>query len=364
MNVPVDAPGRHRRIVGCMSGTSLDGIDAALVDVRGGGPSLVARLVAHASVPLGDLGPRLRAVADGAPHTAAEIAALARDLALLHVDVIRMVLPDDGSIDLVATHGQTVHHVPPLSWQLLTPAVIADALDCTVVSDLRAADLAAGGQGAPITPIADAVLFGHDTECRTIVNLGGFCNITRLQGRAVERGHDVCLCNQLLDGLARRRLGTPYDADGAVASAGAIVIDVYERLVGLLRRQAACGRSLGTGDPARTFIEAVSSVDAPEDALHTAAGAIAEVVVESVGDTDRMVLAGGGARNATLVDLIARRATAPVIITDALGVPAQAREAAAMAVLGALSADGVPITGAATTGVREPAPISGAWVHR
>ena len=118
----------------------------------------------------------------------------------------------EARADLVVAHGQTVFHAPPASWQLLNAAPIARAVRAPVVFDLRQADLAAGGQGAPITPLADWIMLrahGPAAAGRAIVNLGGFCNVTILpSGAGPEgvRGMDVCPCNHLLDGVARRRV--------------------------------------------------------------------------------------------------------------------------------------------------------------
>src|SRR5262245_9739095 len=142
-----------RLAIGCMTGTSIDALDAALVRIEGRGLDMHADLVRGISRPLADLAPPLRALANQEPATAAHIARLAHRLAMLHVEVIRVLLVGDRP-ELIAIHGQTVFHAPPISWQLFNPAPIANAFDTPVVFDLRAADLAGGGQGAPITPLS------------------------------------------------------------------------------------------------------------------------------------------------------------------------------------------------------------------
>ncbi len=350
-----------------MTGTSLDGLDAALVRVEGRGLGIRACVERTAGRPLGDLGTRLRSLASGRAHTAGEIAAMARDLALLHADAVR-----DASrgavIDLVAAHGQTVFHAPPLSWQLMNGAVLASEVGVPVVFDLRAADLAAGGQGAPITPIADAILFGDPAERRTVVNLGGFCNVTRLprvesasDSLGTIEAADVCACNHLLDAAARAALHAPFDAEGAAASRGRPLPRVVDALSSRLEAQRASGRSLGTGDESAALVADLGAGVAPNDLCRSVCEAIAVAVARAVGECDRVLLAGGGAHNRALVETIGARCAAPVETTSAHGVCIGDREAVSMAVLGALCDDRVPITLPRVTGCTRPAPVAGCW---
>jgi anhydro-N-acetylmuramic acid kinase len=304
------------------------------------------------------------------------VAGLSREFALLHIEALRELV-GGGRVDLVAVHGQTVFHAPPVSWQLLCAAPIAQALGAPVVFDLRAADLAAGGQGAPITPLADYVFFRDARETRGVLNLGGFCNYTWLprgagssadagemgavEGLAAIRGGDICACNQLLDALARTLLSAAWDEGGRRALAGRVQPQMRDELLELLRGQAAASRSLGTGDELRGWIERRRDDVAAQDVLRCACDAIAAVAAERIGGVDRLIVAGGGVRNGALRAALSQRAA--VSISDDLGVPAQGREAAAMAVLGALCQDRVPITLPQITGCREPAPVAGVWVY-
>jgi anhydro-N-acetylmuramic acid kinase len=357
--------GRHpgiRKVVGCMTGTSLDAIDVAALAVDGHGHDLRIQIESQAMLPLGDVGVRLRRLAEQQPMTAAEIAKVTHDFALLHVDAIKEACGRKKP-DLIAVHGQTVFHQPPVSWQLLNPAPIAWAMNTNVVYDLRGMDLAAGGQGAPITPLADWVMYRHDGERRSIINLGGFCNLTRLPAHGEVRhldGGDVCACNQLLDRMARALLDQPFDRDGRTALSGEVDGDAKADLVRLLTKQADGGRSLGTGDELGEWAERHALEDVGST-LRTACAAIAEVIVMKARPADRLVLAGGGVRNKALVEEIRARADVPVSLSDDLGIGATLREAAAMAVLGALCEDVIPITIPRITGVSQ-APLSGSWV--
>ena len=162
-----------------MTGTSIDGLDAALVRITGQGYAMKVAVLNCLEVELGDLAIPLKKLSLQQPMKAEEITRIAHDFGLLHLKALKE-LAGDNKLDLISVHGQTVLHKPPLSWQLINPSIIAYGLDTPVVYDLRAADLAAGGEGAPITPLADFILFRNGSETRGIVNLGGFCNVTIL----------------------------------------------------------------------------------------------------------------------------------------------------------------------------------------
>lgn len=361
-NARMDQPPLARTVVGCMSGTSADGIDAAAVRIAGRGLEARHETVAFASVPYGSLADPVRALQRGAAMTAADIASLSRELALLHVTLVRGMAAQAGQPDLIVMHGQTIHHAPPVSWQLASPATVAAALDCDVMSDLRAADLAEGGQGAPITPLADWLLMRDRSDSprtRAIVNLGGFCNATILPAGAPPQsiaGFDVCLCNQLLDHACVSRTGQPFDEGGECALRGSADAAISSRIAHHLASQHGSGRSLGSADECIGLADLAAGL-APEDALATTAHAIAQAIAHVVGahGAEDWFAAGGGTRNAALMRALAQRASVcgtRLHTTDALGVESQAREAIAMAALGAAAHDGAPITLGAVTGRR------------
>lgn len=371
MALPPD--GGSRLAVGTMTGTSLDGIDVAVVAIEGRGLAIRATPLAHRSFPLG-LADRLRAACDGRPATAGEFAGLARAFGLAHVEAIRAAL-EGRRPDLIAVHGQTVFHRPPDSWQLVNPFPIADAFGCPVASDLRGADLAAGGQGAPITPLADWVLFRGPSP-RAVVNLGGFCNITVLPAAddpgalSSIAGFDACACNQVLDAAAREALGKPFDADGAVAARGSPDTGATTRLRALLDRQRSEGRSLGTGDEAAAWVEAHAARLGADALLASATSAVGGAIGAAIRDGfargrsstgGEVLLAGGGARNRALAASIAASAGFPCRTSADAGIPIEAREAIGMAILGTLARDGVPTTLPQVTGRRETATADALW---
>lgn len=352
-----------RRVVGCMTGTSIDSIDAALMEIKGHGLEMRARFVRGTSRELTPVRAGLRALADQRAMTAGEIAALTDDFAQLHATVIGDLLGGEKA-DLVCVHGQTIYHRPPVSWQLMQPARIAATIGCPVVFDLRAADLAAGGQGAPLTPIADFVLYAGEAPV-DVVNLGGFCNITSLPvaGGSIDqiRGFDVCACNQLLDAVSRATTGAAFDDGGALAARGRPDDASLRLLVALLGHQAHSGRSLGTGDELHSWIETVRHEHSPAVVAATACEALGRVIGAQL-RAKSAVLAGGGVRNATLAAAIRSHTTGAVSASEEFGIPGEYREAACFAVLGALSQDRVPISLPQVTGVKGTPPVAGCWV--
>lgn len=371
--VPPDAHGGGDRfVVGCMTGTSIDALDVAMVRISGSCFDMRGELLAFHSEPLGGLAHTLRRIASEEKLSAREIADASWALGELHASAIARVVTN-RTPDLVCAHGQTVMHAParPLgrTWQLLQPAPIAARWRCPVVFDLRAMDVAMAGQGAPITPIADWILFRAMDRTRAIINLGGFANMTLLPAGAAQdsvRGFDICACNQLLDAVARDRLYAPFDKDGVAAAGGTVNRELFEALTRQLDLQARSGRSLGDGDDMAQSLRWATHLS-PRDVARTACEAIAAVIGQAVAklpEAHRVreaFLAGGGALHPVLSAAIERAAGTPCMPLDSLGVPVHAREAVCFAVLGALCQDGVPITLPEVTGVSFPAPRAGAW---
>jgi anhydro-N-acetylmuramic acid kinase len=356
-----------------MTGTSLDALDVALVEILGHGIAMKPRFVRGASRSLTGVRDSLRALAEQTPLPAGQIARLMLDFSALHADAIESLLSGERC-DLVCVHGQTVAHVPPASWQLMQPAPIAHRLGTPVVFDLRQADLAAGGQGAPLTPIADWVWVrslapGQGATRTAVVNLGGFCNVTVLgpgassDGVPDARGFDLCPCNQLLDAIARKLMHREFDEDGAEAMSGEVHAAAFEDLLGALVALAKPGRSLGTGDEALEWITRWRAQATPRDLAASACEAIGERIGEATREAGLVLLAGGGVRNRRLVRAIESCAPARVRSTGAFGLPEEYREAAHFAVLGALCQDRVAITNRTmSNGSMAPGPIAGAWV--
>lgn len=365
--------GKFRKVVGCMTGTSLDGIDAALLEIDGEGMSMQCRFVAGVSDDLGALKDPLRELAEQRPMTAGAIAALAREFAMLHARVVQRLLAGTRA-DLICVHGQTVFHKPPVSWQLFEPGPLVHATQTPVVFNLRQADLARGGQGAPITPVADRVLFmGRvlgSAHVNIVVNAGGFCNVTEHvvppshheNWSEHVRGRDVCACNHVLDFIAREYLRMPFDKDGAMAMQGAVQQNVLHDFARVLLAQASQGRSLGTGDELTTYVRSLGARLSAVDLAATACNAIAQAVKESSMVRHPCVLiAGGGAKNRALMQAFEQR-FGHCATTQALGVPPEYREAACFATLGALLDDNEAIYVSDQESGR-PFPLAGNWAY-
>lgn len=346
-----------RTVVGTMTGTSMDGVDAVAAAVDGVGETMSVSFIKMASYDLAPLTPTLRKLAT-IGGTKKEMDKASLRLGEITTKVIQKLQIEH--IDLIALHGQTIYHDPPKSIQLIDPTPVIDEFDCTVLTNPRQSDLELGGQGAPITPLADWIMFRSNEHSTAIVNLGGFCNITILPSKCLPKqilGFDVCCCNLVLNEIARVRLGCEYDENGNEALRGSIDSTLFELVICKLEEQKNSGASLGTEDDLGEFVLAAGDSLATKDLLATTVAAISTCISESLRNVDRVFLAGGGVHHRALMNSIQNNGT-----TETLGVPTQAREAMAMAILGALSQDGVSITLPQITGRQESKTIVG-WVQ-
>jgi len=377
----------ERIIAGCMTGTSLDGLDVALVKITGTGLEMRAELLGHHAVSLPeDLRAALMSLASGEAREPIVYMRAARALGELHAGGIEQLLaggghPPGAKLDFVTAHGQTIWHAPrdsrkddlsqpePKSWQLFDPWPIVRRLKVPVCYDLRQADLVAGGEGAPLTPIADWVMYRDRAEL--VFNLGGICNATYFSGESPRdiRGFDLVPCNLLLNGLAERLLGKPYDTDGQCALAGKPSRAVVNAIKKDAMPHGQGVQSLGRESFRADWLDRVLESQPNANAGEVLASAV-EVVCEMIGlfvmgleEVDlQMVFAGGGVRNKALMQGLRTqlKVMGEVLISDDMGIPCEAREAMAWAVLGALSQDGVPVSLPQVTGSTNPG-VAGVW---
>lgn len=369
-------------IVGLMSGTSADGIAAAAVRFAPGALSRIeASLLAHRTTAY-TLQQRERLLAAMRAGDPAEYCALGFDLggwlARAALDVMDAAGLAAADVDAIASHGQTLWHVPAhSSWQVGQPAVIAERTGVGVVSDFRARDIAAGGQGAPLVPIADALLFASPLGWRALQNLGGIGNVSVVPagGALVEvRAFDTGPGCAVIDAVTRSLVPEmSYDVDGLLASAGqpvrAAVDAALEHPYFAASPPKSTGRELFSEEYVAAFLRAcrdaapcASNADLIASAVALTAGSIAlayeRFVPEPVVD---VVLSGGGARNPALVRAI-EAALAPRVVRcfDELFFDAEAKEAVAFALLGYLFLESRPGNVPGATGARG-ARLLGTW---
>lgn len=365
-----------------MTGTSLDALDACLVRIVNRGPAMQAFLAGHQSHSLASLREALLTLASDQPQTALVYMRTARRFGEMHAHAIqqlcRTFLPEQAALSLIAAHGQTICHRSGerLSWQLLDPWPITRQLGTPVVYDLRQADLVADGEGAPITPMADWLLFRDAGRSRAVVNLGGVCNMTLLPaGTGCEHvaAGDVGPCNLLLDGLARHLFNEPYDADGRRAASGhvrrALVEEIDRHISAAMDEARTLGREQFSDRWITRLISACKREESEggdvdrSDLLASAVEAVARRIAADarLRGVEEVIVAGGGAKHPGLVQALSRHLPrTSVTRSEALGVPVDAREALAMAVLGALCHDGVAITLPQVTGATAPG-VAGTW---
>ncbi len=347
-------------LIGLMSGTSADGIDAACVRIDGVPPELRWRLLSHVSLPH----PRpLREAIFSAfrPETSkvdmlcALHFQLGEAFAQAALAACRAAGLQPGEVDAIGSHGQTVWHIPPgqpetpSTLQLGSPAVIAQRTGITVVSDFRARDMAAGGQGAPLVPYVDYLLLANGARSRAVQNIGGIGNVTYLPaggGPDSVIAFDTGPGNMLIDYAAGRATDgrLPYDQDGRLARAGRVDPQLLESWMAdpyfSLSPPKSTGRERFGVQRAKQYYDAAAAKGlAAPDILATLTAFTAASIADSYrrylpSPPDEVLISGGGARNPALMDQLALRlAPCPVRVTDEAGLPAQAKESVAFALL-------------------------------
>ncbi len=359
----------------------MDGVDAALVTMSASPETPRVELKQFVSSPYPEaLREALADLAAGANVTAEDVARLATGVAVafagVFFDVCRRAGVDARTIDFIGSHGQTVAHIPPGSGspvagtlQLGPPGMIAALTGITTVGDFRSADLAIGGQGAPLAPYGDYMLRRSSEKSRVILNIGGISNITYLPAGASRDdviAFDAGPGNMVIDVLHRALFPGQGDFDegGMRAAAGIPRRDVVERLMRHPYFAASPPKSAGHREFGPPFAWALkTAADAEnasaEDTLATAAALTIAAIVDAVrrflpeGGVDEVFVTGGGARNRAIFDgLHAALSPVPVRPIDELGIPAEAKEAVDFALLAREALLGRPnvirgVTGAA-----------------
>jgi len=326
--------------VGIMSGTSLDGIDAVLVDFGCSPP----KLVASQFVPY----PRALAATILELHETGgdelqRAALLGNELARLYHQAVAGMLEkatvSNREIRAIGCHGQTIRHNPAAGYtlQIGNPDLLAELSGISVVAGFRGRDIATGGQGAPLVPaFHDAVFRTHDRH-RVILNIGGIANLTDLDPASATTGFDCGPGNMLLDAWIQRTLGQPYDKDGAWASSGRAIPDLLEALLAHPFFHAPPPKSCGREEFGLPWLASrLSGTHRPEDVqatlLELAARTIADAIQRWCGTPNEVAVCGGGAHNRALMRRIGECLSAcRVFATDEIGLGADWVEAMAFA---------------------------------
>lgn len=364
-------------VAGVLSGTSGDGIDVALTRLRARATSAGTELappelVHFATQPFEpELAQRVRAVLDGEPADLRACALLARDLGRAFGSAAARSAREHAlALDLVGSHGQTVWHhdgVEPsgaATLQLGDGDFVAEACGAAVVSDFRTRDIAAGGEGAPLSALADDLLFAAAPRPCAILNLGGFANLTILRAAPeATLAFDTGPAGSLLDGLARALFERPFDAGGELAARGTPdergLAWLAEHPFFALPPPKSTGRDTFGVDWVRRLLARFPPANerARCDLLATAVEHVAwgvahgleRWVPERVG---ALAVAGGGVHHAGLMRALARRTRADCAPSERWGVPAKAREGLVFAVLAARTVLGISVTQPSVTGAR------------
>jgi anhydro-N-acetylmuramic acid kinase len=382
----VTAP-RAMTVAGIMSGTSADGIDVALVRITPAAPSPKLKLIAHHAVEYpAALGKAVLAAMDAPQVPTAELARLNWRLGIAYAEAVRDALRKHPvNLDLIGCHGQTIYHqakpAPYIArqiactWQIGEPALIAREIGVPVVSNFRPADMAAGGQGAPLVPLLDFILFAHQKRGRILQNIGGIGNLTVIPPAVRPESliaFDTGPGNMVIDALTIQLFAKKYDRNGRIAARGR----VFETVLKPILRQPyfkksppkSAGREQFGASFTSEFLRACKkSRTNPEDIIATATALTAESIALAY---DRFVkpltldapsdfiVSGGGARNCTLMAMLRERLEprgCKIMTSDAAGLPSQAKEAVAFALLAWQTWHRLPGNIPAATGASRPA---------
>ena len=342
-------------IAGVMSGTSLDGIDVAFVEISGNPAIPDYRLRSFYSVSYDStIREQLLRASDGT-LPCREVFNLDRILGEQYASAIldgagagEIAITD---VDAVGLHGQTIFHDPKngVTVQIGSAAVVSEALQTIVVNDFRAGDVAAGGEGAPLVPFCDVLLLGHPTKHRLALNIGGIANLTWLPANIVVDNliaFDTGPGNALIDAAMRELRGVDYDHNGELASTGEVDQQLLHRVLDnpwfKIPPPKSTGRELFGEERGRTLAREAKRGDIPDaTVIRTLTQATAQSIVEGieqfvvpVTEIDEVIVSGGGAKNKVMMKILEELSSGTRIVhSDSLGLPGDAKEAICFALL-------------------------------
>ncbi len=355
---------KEKLIIGLISGTSADGIDAGLVRLTGCGLESKLRLLAFETYPYPqELRERVLSASLPGRGSVDEICrlniAVAECFAQAALQIIAAARVQTHDVDVIGSHGQTIHHLPyaePIAnvtsrgtLQIGEPSLIAKRTGIITIADFRAADMALGGQGAPLVPIMDYLLFRSTTQTRGLLNLGGIANLTILKKNgalADVLAFDTGPANMVVDGLMKELLGRAYDENGATAARGEVSYELLQHLLTHPYFARPIPKSTGREEfgaefVAQLLLRARALKLAHADIIATATALTAESVwrganflEQSHGRIEELIVSGGGAHNLALLQMLREKFSGATISTaDEYGVPSDAKEAMLFALL-------------------------------
>jgi anhydro-N-acetylmuramic acid kinase len=373
----IDILDKHERLViGLMSGTSIDGVDAALVRITGEAPGLSVELLGFRTYPFGgDLKERIEAAFDG---NARELCQLNFVLGEVFADAVLRLLEDlevpARDVDLIGSPGQTIYHVPRAqegttsTLQIGEASVVAERTGIPVVCDFRTRDIAAGGEGAPLVPYADYVLFHQPGRVRACQNIGGIANVTVVPDTLQSVfAFDTGPGNMIIDQVARQATADPhaFDENGKLSALGFVDEGLLDELKAHpyygLKPPRSTGREMFGRDYAQGLIEGYDPLRML-DLLATSVALTADTIAESYErfviptfPLDEVIVSGGGAHNKTLMQrLRSKLAPIPVRTLEELGLSSDAKEAIAFAILASAAITSTPGNCLQATGATHP----------
>jgi anhydro-N-acetylmuramic acid kinase len=346
-----------RWAIGLMSGTSMDGVDAALVQTDG---EAVAALGPALTLPYT---PEVRAAIRATLGGKGDIARAERLLTAVHVEAVQRLLAEAGmaprEVALLGFHGHTILHRPDQrkTWQIGDAAHLAAATGIDTVYDFRSADVAAGGQGAPLVPLYHQALARGLDAPLAVLNIGGVANITFIGRDGTLIACDTGPGNALLDDWMLRHTGTPFDERGETALRGRIDAKALARLTDHPWFDMEPPKSLDRDDFRLGPVEHLSLEDGAATLTAFTAAAVARILPHLPAMPVRWLVTGGGRLNVTLMGLLGRVLSVPVEPVEAQGWRGDSLEAEAFAFLAVRSRQGLPLSVPGTTGV--PRPLTG-----
>jgi len=362
------------RYIGLMSGTSMDGADAVLVDFA----DHQFRIIATHCKPLPEhLREALIRLANSrSPHPVQCLGELDHHIGRLFGETARELVDraglSPGDINAIGSHGQTVYHQPdgntPFSLQIGDPNIIAELTGITTVADFRRRDVAAGGQGAPLVPAFHAAAFRSADTARVVANIGGIANITVLPplGRGKVTGFDTGPGNGLMDEWIRRHRNRAFDEDGVWAASGAVNRPLLQRMLEDPYFSAPPPKSTGREHFNPQWLEALlrdeSEVDVQSTLCELTARSLADAIRAHAPGTREIFVCGGGARNRELMGRLEVALGGPsVSSTDSVGLDPQSVEGAAFAWLARRTLRGEPGNLPEVTGAARPVILGGTY---